>query len=53
MSEGAKPEPSGYALWRQEFPDYKLVADTGEEIPCHKVLYYSLDQDLLGIVEIS
>jgi len=36
MSEGAKPEPSGYALWRQEFPDYKLVAETGEELPCHK-----------------
>ena len=42
MSEGARAEPSGYALWRQEFPDFKLVAETGEELPCHKVLIYVL-----------
>jgi len=36
MSEQARVEPTGYALWRQEFPDYKLVAETGEELPCHR-----------------
>jgi len=35
MTEQA--EPTGYASWRQQFPDYKLVAETGEEFPCHKV----------------
>jgi len=36
MSEQAtRIEPTGYALWRQEFPDY-MVAETGEELPCHR-----------------
>jgi len=34
MTEQA--EPTGYASWRQQFPDYKLVAETGEEFPCHR-----------------